>query len=208
MKITRSLIVGGAVVALVGLLAGCSGASSSAPIGGQSSSTASSGLTDSASVGSADDIAFVQLMIPHHQQAMTMADLALAKASTSEVRLLAKQIKAAQSPEIATMAQWLTDWDAPILPPSSPSGHEMGNMADPRSSGMMSDEELSLLLKSTGSAFDQMWLQMMIAHHQGAIMMADQVLESTTNLDVRDLAQMVIEGQTAEITTMQELLSE
>ncbi len=47
-----------------------------------------------------------------------------------------------------------------------------------------------------------------IAHHQGAIMMADQVLESTTNLDVRDLAQMVIEGQTAEITTMQELLSQ
>ncbi|MDP2012771.1 MAG: DUF305 domain-containing protein [Actinomycetota bacterium] len=159
-------------------------------------------------MGSADDIAFVQLMIPHHQQAMTMADLALAKASTSEVRLLAKQIKAAQSPEIATMAQWLTDWDAPILPPSGPSVHDMGNMADPRSSGMMSNEELSLLLKSTGSAFDQMWLQMMIAHHQGAIMMADQVLESTTNLDVRDLAQMVIEGQTAEITTMQELLSE
>ena len=73
---------------------------------------------------------------------------------------------------------------------------------------MMSDEELSLLLKSTGSAFDQMWLQMMIAHHQSAIVMADQVLESTTNPDVRDLAQKVIEGQTAEITTMQELLSQ
>jgi len=206
MKITRSLIVGGAAVALVGLLAGCSGATSSAPIDSQSSSPASSGQTDSASLGSDDDIAFAQLMIPHHQQAMTMADLALAKAATSEVRLLAKQIKAAQSTEIATLAQWLTDWDAPILPPSGPSGHEMGNMADPRSSGMMSDEELSLLLKSKGSAFDQMWLQMMIAHHQSAIVMADQVLESTTNPDVRDLAQKVIEGQTAEITTMQELL--
>ncbi|MDO9486691.1 MAG: DUF305 domain-containing protein [Actinomycetota bacterium] len=208
MKITRSLIVGGAFVALVGLLAGCGEATSSAPIGSQSSSAASSGQTDSASVGSADDIAFAQLMIPHHQQAMTMADLALAKASTSEVRLLAKQIKAAQSSEIATMAQWLTDWDAPILLPSSPSGHDMGNMADPRSSGMMSNEDLSLLLKSKGSAFDQMWSQMMIAHHQSAIVMADQVLESTTNADVRDLAQKVIEGQTAEITTMKELLSQ
>lgn len=202
----KRILIGGAAMALVGLLAGCGGTTNSAPSDTQTTSVATSGPMGTASVGSSDDIAFAQLMIPHHQQAITMADLALANASTPEVRSLAKQIKAAQSPEIALMTQWLQDWDAPMSMASDQEGNDMGNMSSLMSSGMMSDEDMSQLMVAKGSAFDQMWLQMMIAHHQGAIAMADQVLSSTNMPAVRELAQAVIEGQSAEIATMQRLI--
>ena len=193
-------------MALVGLLVGCSATTSSMPSDNQSTSAATSGSMGATSVGSSDDIAFAQLMIPHHQQAIAMADLALTNSSTPEVLSLAKQIKAAQSPEITLMSQWLQDWDAPMSMSGVEGGHDMGNMSSMMASGMMSDDEMAQLMQAKGSAFDQMWLQMMIAHHQGAIDMADQVLSSTTYPAVRELAQAVIEGQSAEIATMQELM--
>jgi uncharacterized protein (DUF305 family) len=80
----------------------------------------------------------------------------------------------------------------------------MGGMS---ASGMMTQQDLDKLAKTTGADFDRMWLQMMIAHHQGAVTMAQQILDTTSNPDVQKLAQAVVDGQTTEIDTMQQLLA-
>ncbi|MDI1290344.1 MAG: DUF305 domain-containing protein, partial [bacterium] len=197
---TRPLILAGSAVALVGLLAACSTTTVNIPTPAASATSAASSNAGmmNAGMGSTDDIAFAQLMIPHHQQAVEMADLALAQGTSPDVLALAKQIKDAQDPEITMMGQWLSEWGAPMAMATENSGHDMGGMM---SSGMMSDDDMSQLAASSGADFDQMWLRMMTAHHEGAIAMAKQVLATSTNQAVRDLAQAVIDGQTAEIAT-------
>lgn len=153
--------------------------------------------------GSAADIAFAQLMIPHHQQAVEMSDLALATADSPEVRQLAEQIKGAQDPEIAVMTGWLEGWGAPLAMGDDHSGHDMGGMS---MDGMMSDADMAALASATGPEFDRTWTEMMIAHHEGAVAMAREVLAKTASAKVAELAQDVIDGQTAEITAMESLL--
>jgi uncharacterized protein (DUF305 family) len=159
-------------------------------------------------------VSFAQLMIPHHQQAVQMAELAITNASSPEVLKLADQIKAAQGPEISTMESWLTGWGVGDqmegMDPSAPTNGDMGgmDMGGLSGAGMMSMEDMDKLSKATGTDFDRMWLQMMIAHHQGAITMAQQVLDTTSNPDVQKLAQAVVDGQTTEIDTMQQLLAD
>ena len=205
----RALLTLAAGITVAAALAGCasdSTATTSTPPTSSADATAAGSTT-----GSEADIAFAQLMIPHHQQAIEMADLAAANATSPEVKALATQIKAAQDPEIQTMTQWLTSWGAPTMM-ATPSdggmdhgGMDMGGMTE---AGMMSAEDMAALARATGSDFDTMWLQMMITHHQGAIAMAQQVSETTTNPDVKALADAIIAGQTAEIATMQQLLAE
>jgi uncharacterized protein (DUF305 family) len=149
-------------------------------------------------------------MIPHHQQAIEMAALAAANATSPEVKALAVQIEAAQDPEIQTMTQWLTTWGAPLEMEGTTDGgmdHGDMDMGGMTVAGMMSAEDMATLANATGADFDAMWLQMMIAHHQGAIAMAQQVAETTTNPEVGELADAIITGQTTEITTMQQLLA-
>lgn len=151
------------------------------------------------------DIAFAQSMIPHHQQAVQMADMALAHGVTGDVLMLANQIKAAQDPEVAKMTAWLTAWGAPMQMASSMDGMDAGSGM---SEGMMSADDMATLDQATGADFDTLWMQMMIRHHEGAIAMANQVLATTSNADVRALAGAVVSGQTAEIATMQKLLGQ
>jgi len=166
-----------------------------------------------AATGRTADISFAQLMIPHHQQALEMADLALTQAVSPQVRALAQQIKAAQDPEIQQMKSWLAAWGAPEQMERATasdgsmdhSGMDMGGMT---SAGMMSTEDMQKLENARGAGFDRMWLQMMIAHHQGAITMADQVLSSTGDAEVKKLAEAVVAGQTDEVSQMQKLLAE
>jgi len=165
--------------------------------------------------GSATDIAFAQGMIPHHQQAVEMADAALDPASDAspEVKKLAKQIKGAQDPEIQQMTQWLQQWGAPTTMPGASGdmdsmdhgGHDMGGIA---MSGMMTAEQMQQMRQATGSAFDTMWLQMMIAHHEGAITMSEQVKAGSSNEEVTALANAIITGQRAEIETMRRDLAQ
>ena len=162
----------------------------------------SSSSSSMAGEGEAIDIAFAQLMIPHHQQAVAMADLALQHAKSADVQSLAAQIKSAQGPEIEQMKAWLDEWGAPME--MSEGEHEMGGMT---MSGMMTDDAMDVLAESRGAGFDRMWLQMMIAHHQGAIQMAQDVLEESSNDEVTALAQAIVDGQAAEIDTMQQLLA-
>lgn len=147
---------------------------------------------------------FAQMMIPHHQQAVQMADIALGKPSASpKVRELATQIKAAQDPEIAQMSDWLKAWGASTAT-SSGMGHGMDHGMG--SGGMMSDSDLTALKTAEGADFDRKWLTGMIAHHQGAVMMANQVLSTTSDPQVKALAEAIVKGQNSEITTMQGLL--
>jgi len=85
--------------------------------------------------------------------------------------------------------------------------HSGMDMGDGSSMGMLSDKELADLRAASGAAFDRMWLTMMIAHHQGAVSMADQEIAQGSNPDVKALAQSIMTGQTAEIATMKELLA-
>ena len=161
--------------------------------GGMATSTSSATAT-----GESGDVAFAQMMIPHHEQAVEMADLALGNDSASaDVKALAGQIKAAQDPEIQTMQGWLAQWGA---------SQSSGSM-DHGSGGMMSDDDMSSLMGASGPEFDQMWLTMMIEHHEGAIEMAQDVLATTADPDVEKLATAVVEGQEKEITTMKGMLS-
>jgi len=190
---TRPLILTVAGIAIAALLAAC---------GSHASSSASTA-----------DVSFAQLMIPHHQQAVQMADMAITSASSPDVQKLAEQIKGAQGPEISTMQSWLTAWRADDhmegMDPSAPVNGDMGgmDMGGMSAYGMMTQEDMEKLSNATGTDFDRMWLQMMIAHHQGAVTMAQQVLDTTTNPEVQKLAQAVVDGQTQEIDAMQKLLT-
>ena len=143
------------------------------------------------------DVMFSQMMIPHHEQAIEMADLALKNSTASpEVRTLAADVKKAQDPEIATMRGWLSSWGAA---PSAGGGMDHG-------SGMMSSDDMAKLETAQGADFDRMWLTMMVQHHRGAVTMAQQVLTTTDNPEVKQLAEAIIKAQNAEIATMQGML--
>ena len=165
-----------------------------------SPATAAGGSTATATAHNQADITFASSMVPHHQQAIEMADMALSQASSAEVKQLATQIKAAQDPEIATMTGWLTSWGSAPMPTGD---HDMGGMG---MDGMMSADEMSALEDASGTAFDRLWLQLMIKHHEGAVAMAKTQLSQGQSPDAKTLAQAVIDGQTKEIATMTALL--
>ena len=189
--------------ALVVLIAACGAPHASSPVSTGAPATSSS--AGSIANVSDSDVSFAQQMIPHHQQAVEMADLALTRETSPEVKKLAEQIKAAQGPEIEMMSMWLQSWGAPMEMGEDHSGHDMGGMD---MSGMMSDEDMQALADAQGAEFDRMWLEMMIAHHQGAISMAEQVKGASSNADVTSLAGAVMTGQAEEIDTMQKLLAQ
>ena len=196
--ITRRVPASAAVVLALGLAA----------CGSSDHTTMGSGVTPSHSasthntVGNAADAAFLTAMIPHHQQALHMADMALSQSDDQKVKELAATIKNEQDPEITQMQQWLDSGDFPSADPSHSSG--MGGMddMDGTADGMMSNEDMDTLMGLQGMDFDDMWLTMMIAHHEGAITMSKKVLVTTSDERIRTLANTTINGQTAEITTM------
>lgn len=159
------------------------------------------------------DVTFAQSMIPHHEQAVVMAKIAKTQASSPEVKQLAEKIEAAQAPEIETMTSWLDGWGKE----DSDSRHHMddGDMMDDGDNmmddadmpGMMSDTDMSALDRSMGAAFDQMFLTMMISHHEGAIEMAKTEQQEGKYLDAIRLAVRIEEAQTTEIALMKSLLA-
>lgn len=146
------------------------------------------------------DVAFATEMIPHHRQAVEMAELAESRAETTAVKDLAEQIMGAQDPEIEKMSGWLSTWGKPV-PEEMPGMDHSGSMP-----GMMSADEMDQLTNASGAEFDQMFLTMMIAHHQGAITMAVTEQSSGRNPEAIALAEQIETAQTGEISTMQALL--
>lgn len=171
--------------------------------GGMSMPSGSTTSVGPAAAGphSSADITFTTDMIPHHRQAIQMADLAVAKATNAEVRSLATEIRTAQAPEIEKMSGWLAGWGAPVPGASTHPG--MPGMSMP---GMMSAGDMKALSQASGAAFDKMWVAMMIKHHSGAIATAKTELATGRNADAKALAQSIIASQSAEIVQLRKLL--
>lgn len=196
----RTIAITGSALTITALLAAIGSTGIAFAASTPSPMTSSSTMMSKANKG---DISFAQMMIPHHQQAVQMADLALTNAKSPQIVGLATKIKAAQKPEITKMRGWLKSWDAPMASSSTMPGMGMGST----SPGMMTESQMTDLSHAHGASFDTMWLQMMITHHQGAITDAKQVLKTTKNADVKKMAQAIITGQSAEITAMKQLLA-
>jgi uncharacterized protein (DUF305 family) len=183
-------------LALVGVLA-LTGCTINVNSPGSHSSMMGADKSDARGTLSDADIMFLQMMIPHHQQAVDMGTLAETRASNPEVKALAAQIKAEQAPEIAQMSGWLTDAGLPIK-----SSMDMGHGMD----GVLSDSEMTALTNATGTAFDKLYLEGMIGHHEGAIQMVS-MLKSSDNPSTKQLGDNIVASQTAQIAQMKALLA-
>ncbi|REE99968.1 DUF305 domain-containing protein [Thermomonospora umbrina] len=153
------------------------------------------------------DIAFAQDMIPHHRQAIEMSRLAPTRASSPEVKQLATDIEKAQDSEIEQMTAWLTDWGATVPTPGGDGGGHGGHGGGgDTTNGMMSEQDLQELENAKGKAFDTMFLEMMIEHHEGAVTMAGTERTAGRFPPAKTLAAGIISSQTAEIAEMRDLL--
>ncbi|MDX1878914.1 DUF305 domain-containing protein [Mycolicibacterium sp. 141076] len=143
------------------------------------------------------DVMFLQMMYPHHAQAVEMVKLVPTRSQNQQVKDLAAAIEKAQAPEMQQMTTLLAGFGKPA--PSATMSHSMP--------GLMTPQQMTELTGLSGAAFDKMWLQMMVEHHQGAITMANDELKNGTNADAKAMAQAIITTQQAEITTMNGMLA-
>lgn len=143
------------------------------------------------------DVWFVRMMIPHHQQALQMAELAADRAGSPQIKAVADRIRGAQGPEIGMMRGWLS---ARGLPAEVP-GHDHGTMR-----GMQSPEAIRRLSDARGADFDRLFVQMMTAHHQGAVTMATDLLSVGADQQLNEFANAVATEQAVEIDRMRELI--
>ena len=138
---------------------------------------------------SSDDVMFLQMMIPHHQQAIDISDLALTKGEDSELLALAKNIRDEQAAEIVKMKAWLEEANA--------SSHSDSHSMD----GMLSDSELAALKKASGKSFDVLWLKAMTGHHTGAIDMA-AMIENPKSAEIKSFGEGIVASQSAQNKAM------
>jgi uncharacterized protein (DUF305 family) len=155
------------------------------------------------------DLMFTEQMIPHHQQAIEMSDIVLAKRGIDpRVVDLANRIKAAQGPEIELMRGWLRQWGAPDMPGMG--GHDMGDMPGMPGMGgmpgMMSDDDMTALQAAQGVDASRLYLTQMIEHHRGAITMAQNEIDTGQYPATVALSRSIITTQQREIDTMQKML--
>ena len=188
-------------------VAGCAGTTPTASDTPAATASTSGTAAESPVLGdghNSADTEFAQMMIEHHVGAIEMADLALERATTPEVRNLAERIRAAQGPEIDQMTTWLEGEGEPTTA-GNMTGMDHGSM---EMDGLDQTEAMAELEEATGSDFDRRFLQLMIAHHTGALEMAQAQLDDGVNTEMRDLAQTIIDAQEAEIAEMEDLLQD
>lgn len=192
---TRFAATAALTLAAVLGLAGCASNTSGGDMPGMNHESSSS-TPASADVNDAD-IMFASMMKEHHAQAIDMSDMLLSKEGVDErVVALAEEIKAAQEPEIQKMDQWLEEWGADT---SDMEGMDHGG-------GMMSEDDMQALEDATGADASRLFLEQMIQHHEGAVEMAQEEVDNGQNSDAVALAETIIEAQTTEIATMEDLL--
>ena len=160
----------------------------------------------------AADVAFMQHMILHHAQAVEMVELLQTRASSETVRRLGQRIASSQAAEIDLMRDWLMNRGQPIEMPgmgAMHTGHDMGNHA--MMVGMLTPNQMTALAMANGPAFDRLFLEGMIRHHQGALDMVDALNanpDAAEDPTLSDFATSVVADQSAEILRMQSILSE
>lgn len=191
--------IAGLAVAASLALAGCTAtAPEPADTSDHGGSHGSSNTSTPAAEFNDADVMFASMMIPHHEQAIEMSDIMLNKEGVEpQVAELAQEIKDAQGPEIELQQAWLKEWGAD----DSMDGMDHGGM-----DGMLSEEELSELEAADGPAASKLFLEQMIAHHEGAVEMAETEVAEGKNPDALALAQEIIDAQNAEIDRMKSLL--
>lgn len=189
-----------AAAAGVGLLAGCAGTSTSRAPSPPAGSTARGHQPYNQA-----DVAFVQEMIPDQAQAVAMAGLASSRAISPQVKALAARIQAAQSQDIQQMSSLLAGWGAAAPDIAETTTGVPGGPAP--MSGMLSTAQMQQLTSARGTAFDRMFLLLMISHRQGAVSMSVTELDQATNPATRQLAQQIITEGQAEVSGMQALLA-
>mgnify|MGYP001387704267 CR=1 FL=1 len=195
----RTAAIASAALAIALVLAGCSNAGMTGMDHGTGADPSAESID--ATFNAADET-FVTGMIPHHEQALSMAAMVLDKEGVDpRVVALAERILAAQQPEIDLMNSWLDAWGV------EPNTGEMEGM-DHSGGTMMSDDDMAALEAATGPEASKLFLEQMVQHHTGAIEMAQQQLDNGENPAALDLAQTIIDDQTAEIAEMQELLAQ
>jgi uncharacterized protein (DUF305 family) len=180
-SVFKPVIAGLAALIMAVALAGCSNASNKGMDHEGHSSEASGDLAGA-------DIMFLQMMIPHHQQAIDISDLALTKSIDPELLALAKDIRDGQGAEIVTMKGWLAKAGADLDPGHS-MGHDMG--------GMLDDSQLAELKSATGKSFDLLWLKGMTGHHDGALHMATMITDAR-NAEIKSFGQAIVTLQSAQ----------
>ncbi|MBF8252261.1 MAG: DUF305 protein [Actinobacteria bacterium] len=147
------------------------------------------------------DIMFLEMMIPHHQQAIDMSIVAIAKSKDAELIALATDIKEGQSAEIIKMESWLDQANV-----GSGMGHSMGHSMGGSMGGMLTEAELSTLNAASGKNFDLLWLKGMTDHHDGAIHMS-QMIEDAKNSEIKRFGEDIVRDQTAQIEQMKAMIA-
>lgn len=209
-RATRTAALVGAVAATGLLLTAC-GADGTAPPASSSPSATAAAPGSAASQAPAPgpfndaDVLFAQMMIPHHEQALEMAELADGRAENAGVKKLAAAIERAQDPEIRTMRAWLAGWGRPGSAGHG-SGHGGGDAAGHGMAGMMSEQDMKDLAGAKGEEFDRAFAELMIAHHEGAVAMAEDERRNGVNPTARKLADDVVRTQSAEVAELRRIL--
>ncbi|RAX46278.1 DUF305 domain-containing protein [Arthrobacter sp. AQ5-05] len=197
--VKKFLVASTTALAAALVLAGCSTGTGDTMPGMDHSTSATSSMPATDAVGghNSADTMFAQMMIPHHEQAVEMSEIMLAKTGMDpKIESLAQDIKAAQGPEIQKMKNWLAGWSEPA---TMAGNHGMD--------GMMTDSDLDKLKSAQGTEASKLFLTQMIAHHEGAVEMARTEVTDGKNADAVALAQEIVSSQEAEIKDMQDLLA-
>jgi len=218
----KTLAVGAMALAVVFTAAACSDTDTGTTAATSSATTsATTSAADEAAAHNDADVMFAQMMIPHHSQAIEMSDMLLAKEGIpEEVTALAEQIKAAQGPEITQLESWLEQWGEPTEMPETGNNDMPGmdegmdegmdgmeGMEGMEMEGMMSEEDMQALSDAQGTDAARLFLEQMIAHHEGAIDMAQTEIEDGQFPDAVEMARTIVDTQQQEIDTMRQLLT-
>ena len=192
------VIRGALLAALLGVVSGCGAtAGGSPPTSGSATGAGLSSTATSTYSSRGADILFAQMTLLHHEQTVTLADLATTKAGIrSEVRELARDVRAIEEPDIAVLRAWLLEWNAPERL-NVHSGHPM--------KGILLDVEMAGMEALDGPAFESAWLVRMIAHQDGAAEFAGSVVRRTGDDRVRTMARRVIQTMPAQVVQLQAL---
>ena len=155
------------------------------------------------------DIAFMQMMIPHHHQALKMSALAEKHARSKAVRTLAERISGAQAPEIQAMSAWLSERNIEVpRADADPNKYDHSQHGHNSMMGMMTQAQMKELSAARGEKFDRLFLKGMIRHHAGAVDMAEDAAQDGTDMIVSEMTADVAATQSAEIGRMEDLLAE
>ena len=170
------------------------------------------GLSSTQTMGSFDeekpfDLQFIDQMIIHHQGAIMSAEHMIADSEHSELRQLSENIQKSQAEQIEQMRTWREEWYPDAGPTFEMDPTQMNEMmGDDQMQEIMGDEHMQEMMGSDGT--DAMFLRMMIPHHQLAIDMSEQALEHAEHPELKELAQQIIDEQSAEIELMEGYLEE